>query len=90
MSFTGPAVVYLLCMLASAACAFLLMRAWSRSRARLLFWSGLCFVLLAANNVFLFLDLVALPTVPLLWARQLSQLAAISVLLYGFIWEADR
>jgi hypothetical protein len=90
MNLTGPAIVYLLCMLTSVVCAWLLIRAWSQTKARLLFWAGLSFVLLAGNNVFLFLDLIALPSVPLLWARQLTQLAAISVLLYGFIWEADR
>lgn len=87
---TGQAVVYGLCVLTSIVCAWLLMRAWSRTRARLLLWAGICFVLLAANNVFLLLDVVVLPDVPLLWARQLTQLAAICVLLYGFIWETDR
>jgi len=43
-----------------------------------------------ANNLLLFIDLVLLPRVDLQWARSLSALAAISLLLYGFIWEADR
>ena len=46
-------VVYALCALTSLACAVLLLRAYRRSWARLLFWSGLCFVGLALNNVLL-------------------------------------
>ena len=89
MTAIGPTVVYLLCLAASSVCAVLLVRAWLRSRTRLLLWAGLCFVLLAANNLFLILDVVVLPGVPLLWARQGTQLAAICVLLYGFIWESE-
>lgn len=89
MNLTGPAAVYVLCVIASIVCAFLLVRAWRRTGARLLFWSGLCFGLLALNNLFLFLDLIVFPEVGLLWTRQLSQLAAVSVLLYAFIWESE-
>lgn len=85
----GPTVVFLLCLGASAVCAFLLVRAWFRSRTRLLLWAGLCFVFLALNNLFLVLDVLIFPNFPLLWARQGSQLAAISILLYGFIWESE-
>lgn len=89
MSLTGPAVVYMLCLLTSGVCAFLLARAWRATAMRLLLWAAVCFGLLAVNNLFLFLDLVVFPDAQLLWARQISQLAAICVLLYAFIWEAE-
>ena len=54
-------VVYILCALTSLACAVLLIRGYRRSRSRLLLWSCLGFVALAANNVLLFVDLVVVP-----------------------------
>jgi hypothetical protein len=84
-----PAAVYLLCFATSLLCVILLFRSYIRSRSRLLFWSALCFIGLAANNLFLFVDLVMLPMVDLLPLRHLSTLAAIAVLVYGFIWETE-
>jgi hypothetical protein len=81
--------VYLLCLLTSAACGFLLVRAYRRNRSRLLLWSAACFVLLALNNLFVVFDLLLLPTIDLSAPRLLSSLAAIVTLLYGFIWEVD-
>ena len=52
------AAVYILCFLTSAACALLLIRSYRRSRARLLLWSGVAFVALAANNLLLVIDLL--------------------------------
>ena len=66
------------------------MRSWSRSRQPLLLWSAACFSLLAVNNLMVVLDMVVLPGVDLSLARQLSSLAAVGVLIYGFIWEVDR
>ena len=40
----------------------LLFRGYARTGARLLFWSGLCFVGLSVNNVLLFFDFVVFPT----------------------------
>jgi hypothetical protein len=87
MSFAD--MVYVLCLLASVACAALLVRAWWRTRARLLLWSALCFVLLAFNNLFAVLDMLVIHDVDLTLARQLSALAAVGVLIYGFIWEVE-
>jgi hypothetical protein len=81
--------VYLLCLLTSAACGFLLVRAYLRNRSRLLLWSAVCFVLLALNNLFVVFDLLLLPTLDLSAPRLLSSLAAIAALLYGFVWEVD-
>ena len=82
--------VYGLCLLASALCAFLLLRAWRQSRSRLLLWTATAFVFLALNNLFLVADMVLLPGVNLWYWRQAASLAAIAVLVYGFIWEAEQ
>jgi hypothetical protein len=84
-----PAIVFFLCMVASLACMVLLIRGWRQSRTTLLLWSSLCFVGLTFNNLFLFLDLVLLPQIDFFPLRQASSLAAVAVLLYGFIWETD-
>ena len=84
-----PATVYILCFLTSSACAWLLGRSYARSGTRLLLWSSACFVLLAGNNLVLVLDLLVFEDMDLRLARQLFTLAAISVLLFGFIWELE-
>jgi len=81
--------VYALCMLASLTCLFLLARGYLRTRVKLLFWTALCFVGYAANNLFLFLDIVLFPEESFRLARNLSTMFALMVLLYGLIWEAD-
>jgi hypothetical protein len=84
-----PTVVYVLCLAASALCAGLLLRAWRQSRSRLLLWTATAFVFLAINNLFLVADLVLFPTVDLWPYRQAASLAAVAVLIYGFVWEAQ-
>lgn len=86
----GAAAVYGLCLLTSAVCAGLLVRSYFRSRQPLLMWSAACFVLLALNNLLVVLDMVVLPEVYLMPARQATALAAVAVLIYGFVWEVDR
>jgi hypothetical protein len=85
-----PTIVYTLCFLTSSACAWLLARSYGRSGARLLLWSCLCFVLLAANNLVLIVDMLVLPSLDLRLARLLLALAAISVLLFGFVWDLEK
>ena len=83
-----PGVVYTLCALTSLLCAVLLLRGYRRSGMRLLLWSGLCFLMLAANNVILFLDLqVYGDAVDLGVLRQATALVGMGLLLYGLIWE---
>jgi len=86
-----PAIVYFLCFATSAACAWLLARHYRRARAPLLLWSSLSFVFLAANNFVVIVDLLLTPPD---WdfrmARLLLSLAAISVLLFGFIWRGGE
>jgi Tfp pilus assembly protein PilN len=85
-----PTIVYLLCFATSSACAFLLWRSYRRTRARLLMWSALCFLLLACNNLLVVIDLVVLPTaVTLQLPRVIVSLAAVAVLLFGFIWDLE-
>jgi hypothetical protein len=82
-----PAVVYLLCFLTSSACAALLGRTYWQSGTRLLLWSALCFLLLAANNFVVVVDLLILPDWDFRVMRHSFSLAAIAVLLFGFIWD---
>jgi hypothetical protein len=86
---TGAALLYLLCLLTSLLCAGLLWRAYGRSRAPLLAWSAACFALLGLNNLFVAVDMLLLTEVDLTVWRQGSSLAAVAVLLYGFIWEIE-
>ena len=82
------AAVYFLCALTSVACAALLVRSWRRSPVRLLMWVALGFIGLAINNVLLFVDRVIAPDTDLHTLRDLSGFAAVSVLLFGLIWES--
>ena len=86
---TGAAILYLLCLLASIACAGLLLRAFRRTRAPLLLWSAACFGLLAFNNLFVVADMLVFTGTDLTYFRQASAFAAVAVLLYGFIWEVE-
>jgi len=85
-----PAVVYILCFLTSAACAWLLGRSYSSNGTRLLLWSSICFVFLAANNLALILDLVVFPSLDLRTIRLLLALAAVISLIWGFVWEMEE
>jgi hypothetical protein len=82
--------VYVLCGLTSALAAWLLLRSYADSRARLLLWSGLCFVGFTLNNVVLFIDKVVAPDVDLSAYRALTGLAGVAVLLFGLIWETGK
>ena len=81
--------VYLVAILTSMACTLLLLRAYTHTRARLLLWTGLCFVALTFSNIFLFVDYIVFPHVDLYALRVGAALIGIVVLLYGFIWELD-
>lgn len=79
--------VYILCALTSIACAVLLVRGYFRSRTRFLLWSALCFVGLGLNNVLLFLDLIVFTQVDLSLWRNGVALAAVSIMVYGLVWD---
>lgn len=80
-------IVYILCAATACVCAALLVRGYRRSGARLLFWSALCFIGLALNNLFLIIDVHIWPDVDLLTLRLLPALGGLMLLLYGLIWE---
>ena len=81
------AVIYSLCALTSLACAVLLLRGYARTRAKLLFWSGLCFAGLTVNNVVLVLDRFVFLEVDLIPVRLATAVVALALLLHGLIWE---
>ena len=84
-----PTLVYLLCFLTSAICAALLGRSYARTSARMLLWSALCFCLLALANLFVVLDILVFPSTDLRIIRLVVSLAAVSLLLFGFIWDQE-
>lgn len=82
-------IIYLLCTLTSLGAAVLLWRGYRRSRQRLLYWSALCFAILAVSNGLLILDLVVFPDVYILPWRNFVTQVGLLVLLYGLIFESD-
>ena len=84
-----PTAVYALCFLTSGACAYLLARNYRRTGARLLMWSALCFGFLALNNLVVFIDMLVLPEANLAVLRLAFSLAAVAVLLFGFVWDME-
>lgn len=83
-----PEAIYILCVVVSLGCAVLLFRNWGATRARLLLWSGICFIGLCLNNVLLFLDLVTVPEVDLSPWRALVALITLAVFIFGLIFDA--
>lgn len=80
--------VYLLCAIASALCAALLLRSYKHNPNRLTLWTGVSFVAFAINNVLLMVDLAVLPQqIDLSLLRNLTALVAVGLLLYGLITE---
>ena len=89
MAEVFPTIVYLLCFLTAGACALLLARTYWRTGMRLLLWSALCFLFLAGNSLVVILDMLIFPLVDLSLVRTALSLAAVCVLLYGFIWDRE-
>ena len=90
MSDYFPTAVYLLCFLTSATCAWLLARNYWRTGTRVLLWSALCFLLLAANNFVVVIDMLVLPEFDFRLVRHLLSLGGVGVLLFGFIWDLEE
>ena len=89
MSTLFPTLVYTLCFATSTLCAYLLGRSFRRTRSRLLFWSALCFGLLAIVNFLVVLDMLVYPESDFRPIRLWLSLVSVSVLLFGFIWDED-
>jgi hypothetical protein len=83
-------IVYFLCTVTAVASAWLLLRAYLQTRARLLLWSAMCFGGLAANNVLLVLDRLVLTTQDLSTWRLGIALVSVLLLVTGLILEGDR
>jgi energy-converting hydrogenase Eha subunit G len=82
--------IYILCAVTSILCAVLLVRGYRQSGARLLFWSALCFIGLALNNILLIVDLRILPNVDLEVWRTVPAVLGVLLLIYGLVWETAR
>jgi hypothetical protein len=82
---------YGLCTLTALFCAVLLLRAYYRSRYKLLLWGGLCFLGLTLNNALLVVDKLIFPEpeVNLFTWRLVAAMVAMLVLLYGIIFDAE-
>lgn len=83
-----PGGVYILCAATCLLCTVMLFRGYSRSKVRLLFWSGLCFAGLMLDNLMMYVDVVVVPDVDLSVWRKLPGLVAMIMLLFGLIWES--
>jgi hypothetical protein len=77
--------VYLMCALASIACAALLFRSYTRTRMGLILWTALCFVGLAASNMLLVIDLAVVDRIDFRNYRTGAALVGVTILLYGMI-----
>jgi hypothetical protein len=84
------AFVYILGTLVTLTCAVLLLRAYSRTRLRLLLWSSICFVGLTIANALVFVDIMIVTDVDLYSWRLGAAALAMVVLLFGLVWESDR
>lgn len=82
-------IVYALSTLTCVACAYLLLRSFTRNGTRLLLWSGLCFIGLALNNALATID-VNTPTelMDLSTIRVVVSIVSVSILIYGLTWES--
>ena len=80
-------LVYVLCALASLACALLLIRSYLRTRLRLALLTCLCFAGLALNNLLLLVDLVVVPSMDLSLLRSAVAVAALGLLVLGLVLE---
>jgi hypothetical protein len=83
-----PGGVFILCAATCLLCAIMLFRGYARTHVRLLFWSGLCFVGLMADNLMLYADLFVFPDVSLVIWRKLPGFVALLLLNFGLIWES--
>lgn len=81
-------VVFIVCAVASIACAVLLGRGYLRTRTRLLLWTSLCFTGLAVNNLILVADKVFFTSRDFGVARSATFLGALCILLFGMIWDS--
>ncbi len=80
-------IITCLCALTALLCAILSFRGYSRSKYRLLLWSGLCFAGLTLSNVVMVVDTHIFPDINLGLVRLFIGLLAMLVLIYGLIFN---
>ena len=81
-------LIYVLCAFTALVCAVLLLLGSRRAGSRMLFWSGLCFACLAFTNLVVVVDALDLfPYENFSTLRLGSALVALSLLLYGLVFE---
>jgi hypothetical protein len=78
-------IVFIVCALTSLVCCVLLFRAYRQNKARLLFWSALCFLGMGVTNVLLYVDVRILTTIDLSIVRTIPALLGVGCLIYGLI-----
>lgn len=83
------AIIYALCALLSLGIAWLLWRHYAQTRSRVLFWSACCFTGLTLNNILLVVDKLVVPQADLSLFRLVTALVAVSLLLFGLIYEDE-
>lgn len=84
-----PGFIYVLSAATCLLCAVLLLRTYLRRRVGLLLWSGLCFFGLMIENLMLYADVFLFPDVDLAVWRKVPGLIALSLLLFGLVWESE-
>lgn len=81
--------IYVLCIIASTTCTWLLLRGYRRSLTRLLLWAGLCFAFLSLNSLAVLFDMLIFPQCDFQTWRHAASLMAVGVLLFGLVWESE-
>lgn len=81
--------IYVLCLVASTGCAWLLLKGYRRTLTRLLLWTGLCFAFLSLNSLVVLFDLVVFPEWDLRGFRHAASLTAVGLLIFGLVWESE-
>ena len=82
-------LIYSLCTMTAVLCAWLLLQAYRRNGNRLLLWSGLFFILVAGNNVFLMIDKLVFPSLDLTAFRYIVAFIANVIFLFGLVFERE-
>ena len=84
------ALIFSLCSVTAFVVCALLLRAYARSKAPLLLWSGICFAGLTISNLVVVLDELVFPMRDYSPWRVGISVAAVSILLFGLIFEERR
>jgi hypothetical protein len=79
--------IFIGCALLCLACAVLLLRGYRRGGARLLLWSGCCFLGQALHNALLYVDVYIVPQTDLSTLRLVPACVGVALLIYGLIWD---